>query len=151
MRAQRRLIEHLDSRAWVGNVIVAVPPDKIWKIWPQVANMIDDAYASADELMPGDILDQLRSARMVLWVACDVEGNIITAATTILFAQRSGRVCKIVCCGGQRPQEWHEAVMRLEDYAKAEQCVKVVLEGREGWLRALDGYRKARVVLERVL
>jgi hypothetical protein len=46
---------------------------------------------------------------------------------------------------------WRDCEDQIVRYARAEGCVKVVAEGRNGWARVLPGYHTARVYLEKVL
>lgn len=132
-------------------VITAVNPDKVISIWAEVAPLIDAAYAQADERVPYDILEQFSHRKMVLWVGLNEKGQIIVAATTVLFGARSGLVCKIVGCAGSQPNKWKESVQLLEAYAKAEGCCKIQIDGRLGWTRVLQGYEVARHIMEKVI
>lgn len=114
--------------------------------------MIDSGLAVCDELMPGDILDRIANGRMLLWIAIDDDGgNIIAAMTTELVRMRSGLVCWMCQCGGDRMQDWSRFHVKVEEYARAEGCVKVRIKGRPGWEKVLNGYRRCDVTLEKVL
>ena len=132
-------------------VITAVIPDKVHSVWADVVALIDAAYAQADERIPSDILDQIAQRKMILWVGVGERGQIIVAATTVLFQARSGLVCRIVGCGGTEPNKWKDSVRHLETYAKAEGCCKMQIDGRLGWTRVLEGYEVARHILEKVI
>lgn len=132
--------------------VEAVEPHTASAIWPRVRDMIDVGYAACDDLMPADIVEQIRYAKIVLWIAIDDEtGNIIAAMTTEVVPMRSGLVCWMSQCGGDRMQDWKRFHVKIEEYAKAEGCVKVVLKGRGGWERVLEGYRVRTVMLEKIL
>jgi hypothetical protein len=132
--------------------VEAVEPGTAVQIWPRVRDMIDVALAVCDEPMPEDILVRLGDGRYLLWIAIDDEsGNIIAAMTTEITKGRNGRVCWMCQCGGDRMQDWSRFHVKIEEYAKAERCVKVVLEGRRGWERVLEGYHVRSVRLEKVL
>lgn len=132
--------------------VEAVEPHLASTIWPRVHDMIDSGYAASDDTMPEDIVERVRYARIVLWIAIDdTNGNIVAAMTTELVPMRSGLVCWMCQCGGDRMQDWSRFHTKIEEYARAEQCVKVILRGRPGWKKMLEGYRVRSVQLEKAL
>lgn len=132
--------------------VEAVEPGTARQYWDRVRDFIDAGLAVCDELMPANMVDRIATGKTLLWVAIDDEnGNIIAAMTTELIPQRSGLVCWMCQCGGERMQDWSRFHTKVEEYARAEGCVKVVLEGREAWQRVLRGYRVRSVRLEKVL
>lgn len=136
----------------MGIVVAAVEPHLATSIWPRVRDMIDVGYMAGDDFMPEDIVERIRYARIVLWVAIDEDsGNIVAAMTTELVKMRPGLVCWMCQCGGDRMQDWSHFHVKVEEYAKAEGCVKVILRGRPGWAKILEGYKIRTVQLEKVL
>lgn len=135
-----------------GIAILCVAPDKIAAIWPVVSGLLDAAYDADDEPMPDDLLQWLEAGRGLLWIA--VRGDeIVTAIITSLVMLRSGLACRVGATGGVDPG-WNDAVRSaIEDYARAEGCKKVYLDGRVGWQRVLgrSGYRVVRVSLEKLM
>ena len=119
--------------------------------WERVRPKIDRGYSAGDEIMPEDVLDRLLDGRTQLWVAIDDEGEIHAAMTTELVPMRSGLVCWMCQCGGERLRDWAPFHRKVEEYARAEGCVRVILRGREGWGRVLDGYKVRTVQIEKVL
>lgn len=133
-------------------LVEAVEPHQATQLWSRVRDMIDIGYIAGDDFMPQDIIEQIRYAKIVLWVAIDDEnGNVIAAMTTELVPMRPGLVCWMCQCGGDRMQDWSKFHVKIEEYAKAEGCVKVILRGRPGWARVLEGYSVRTVQLEKVL
>lgn len=133
-------------------IVEAVEPGTAVGIWPRVAAMIDAGAAKCDELVPEDILDRVANGKTLLWIAIEqTNGIIIAAMTTELVKQRSGLVCWMCQCGGDRLHDWSRFHTKIEEYARAEGCVSVVLEGREAWKRVLEGYTVRSVRLEKVL
>jgi hypothetical protein len=104
----------------------------------------------ADEDVPPDLIDNLRSGHRQLWVAWD-GSKVLAAAITRINVQRSGLACQIAACGGTEGERWMHLISRIEDWARAEGCRKVVIEGRPGWERVFPAYKRVRVVLEREL
>ena len=129
--------------------ILCIPPEEVWKIWPGVKDMIDAGFAAFDVPMPDDLLEQLRYGTRLLWVAVDPPQTIIAALLTQLFPMRSGLVCKVLECGGEKMKSWVGLRSGIEQYAKREGCSRVIVEGRPGWARLLSDYRMIGVTLEK--
>lgn len=135
-----------------GLLVSAVKPELAGAIWPGVRSMIDIGYAVGDDFMPENILDDICAGRVLLWIACDdTTGQIHASMTTELVKMRSGLVCWMRQCSGDRMRDWVDFHIQIEEYAKAEGCVKTVLRGRLGWERVLEGYTVSAVQLEKVL
>jgi hypothetical protein len=132
-------------------IVEAVEPGTAAGLWPRVRDMIDMGFAACDEIMPADMVERIASGLVLLWVAIDDAGNIVAAMTTELVPMRSGLVCWMCQCGGDRMQDWKQFHVKVEQYAREERCVRVVLRGRPGWERVLEGYRVRNVTLEKVL
>jgi len=136
----------------MGIVVTAIEPEMASRVWPDVAGMIDVGYAVGDDFVPENILEEIRYGRVVLWVAVDDGTAVVHAAmTTELVPMRSGMVCWMRQCAGNRMRDWADFHVQIEEYARKEGCVKTVLRGREGWERVLPGYKVRSVQLEKVL
>lgn len=130
--------------------LICIPPEEVYKIWPgQVHDMIDAGFAASDVPMPADLLEQLKYGTRLLWLAVTFESVIVAAMLTQLFEMRSGKVCKMMECGGTRLDQWKDFRTQIEQYAKAEGCDRVIVEGRRGWSRVLNDYKVTAVVLEK--
>lgn len=117
-------------------------------VWPAVANRIDEAYKSADETMPHDILNQLRSGHRQLWIVWNGEA-VIAAVMTRIIQLRAYSAVQVTAASGEDVGEWKDLITLIEDFARHEGCRKVIIEGRPGWERLFKNYRRARVVIER--
>lgn len=133
-------------------ILACVTPSLIDRVWPRVSEMIDKGFEAADEIMPLDMIDRLIDDRVQLWLAMSQEdGSIHAACTTELVPMRSGLTCWICQASGVEYKNWAHFHKRIEEYAKAEGCVKTVIRGRAGWKKALEGYSVRAVQLEKVL
>lgn len=126
-------------------------PWQIDGIWGAVKPFIARSYAKADQEIPVTLIPDLRNEKRVLWlVVLDFE-KIIGAGITALFDLASGKMCKIEHFGGEQMTRWLDQRSVIEEYAKSQGCVKVMIEGRVGWLRQLDDYVQTAVILEKRL
>lgn len=132
--------------------LVAVDPANVKTVWPLVQPYINRAFEEMDAPVPIDMFQSLVSGRALAWIVCDDQMRTIYVFVTELYVRRSGtKVCRLVCGAGERMNEWLPLQAKLETYARAEGCSKIVAEGRPGWARALDGYTEIRRVIEKDL
>lgn len=129
--------------------LCCVPPPQVPNIWQAVEPMIEAAYAEMDLPTP-DVRTWLMQERGLLWVAIGDE-RVVACATTSLVEHRSGKCCRIVAAGGNGSglDLWRVHIGAIEAYARAEGCVKVKIEGRQGWGRILAGYAPRSIALEK--
>jgi hypothetical protein len=130
--------------------LICVPPSMLMDVFPFVEPMIDAGYEASDEATPLDLLDWLEKQKGLLWVVSK-DHEPVAAMTTSLVESRYGRALRLVACGGDDMTEWVGLMAEIEKYARAEGCVKIVAEGRRGWVRALDGFSADRVIFEKRL
>lgn len=130
--------------------LICCAPDKAHHFWHVVEGMIDRGYAPGDDIMPKDLLERIEANHVQLWLAVK-DGLILAAMTTELVPMRSGLACWMCQCGGEHLPDWVHLHKEIEEFAKREGCVKVILRGRAGWMRLLDGYRVRTVQLEKAL
>lgn len=129
--------------------VLCVGPVQLDEVWLHVSHFVDAAYRETDRVTP-DVLGWLREGKGLLWVVWDGT-KFIAAAVTSLEQHLSGLACRVSACGGDGMGTWLHHLSEIEDYAKREGCVKVWLEGRRGWSRALEGYRQFTVSMEKRL
>lgn len=133
-------------------ICTALAPDVALSQWPALRGMIDIGFAAGGDFMPEDFPDRVGDGKVLIWVAIDdVTAEVLTAVTTELIRMRAGLVCWIGQCGGQRMRDWIQFHLKIEEYARAEGCVKTIVKGRFGWEKVLEGYKVRTVTLEKVL
>lgn len=130
--------------------LLCVAPQLIPKFWPSVKPFIESAYLAVDEFMPEDMESSLLAGSRLLWL-CLRKNVVLAALVTALEPKPSGKALRCVAIGGTNFEYWQACEARIMEYAAAEGCVKAVLEGRNGWARALSGWRQTRVHLEKTL
>lgn len=125
--------------------LVCVPPENVRKVWGGVRSLILEAARRG----AGDIFaieDDLLNGPNLLWLAWDGE-KVLAAAVTSLGIVNNEKICTIVACGGEGWTRFGHLIEGLEKFAKIEGCKRTRINGRRGWLRALDGYRETQVTM----
>lgn len=133
--------------------VLCVDPERIDEIWPHVKEFIAAAFDRdrGDDSADGVVAD-LRARRALLWIAWD--GDVIcAAATTRLFKVELGTICIITACGGREMgiDRWRSCIRPLEEYARAEGCRVIRVEGRRGWKAVFPDYSEVWVTLQKRL
>lgn len=131
--------------------LVVIPQDDVAKIWfGLVRDMIDVGFAANNVPMPEDILEQLSTGHRQLWVAVTADASIQAAMLTSVYTMRDGsKMLKMMECGGSGLHSWVPLRSKVEEYAKAQGCDRVLVEGRVGWRGVLKDYKIVSVALEK--
>ncbi len=130
--------------------LCCVDPKRIHEIWPVVAPLLRAACRRTQLNAFADIEADVICGRSLLWLAWN--GHAVEAvATTILISTEIGKVCIITACGGAGMKRWLPLIRQIESYARNENCRRVRIFGRKGWLRALAGYEQRNVILDQEL
>jgi hypothetical protein len=134
-------------------MVCLVPSDKVEALWPKAETFLKRSYEKNDQLVPGDLLQQLIDGYRCLWVLIETQPEmlVIGAGVTAIFQMKNGKALKIEHLGGDHMEAWSDKRSVIEAYAKAEGCDRVLCEGRPGWTRVLTDYETVAVVLEKRL
>jgi hypothetical protein len=97
-----------------------------------------------------DVERDVLSANAYLWLAIE-SGAVLAAAVTQVTQHHDQRLCTIVACGGHDWTRWGGLIAGLEDYARAENCARIEIAGRPGWLKRLPDYRLVKIVIRKEL
>lgn len=128
--------------------LICVDPAQVRHFWPYVEPLLRPAVENVGlsnfELIAADIL----SGKDLLWIVWS--GKIEGAASTSWQVVGGEKIC-VLTAGGGNMRQCLPFLWKIEEYAKAEGCKAVRVFGREGWLRALEGYRKTAIVIEKEL
>jgi len=99
---------------------------------------------------PGDLQGDLFHGKLQLW--CISEGpQILGICFTYVTTFPLKKVCTITGVCGTGIRRWMDKISGIEDWAKAQNCTEVEVEGREGWIKLLPQYAKSRVTLVKKL
>jgi hypothetical protein len=131
-------------------VINQVPYWEIESIWAEVAPMIQKAIDRQDEWT----LDGVKQALIVangttqLWMV----GKTGAVVTMIQTFQTGVRKCLLFMGGGSNLENSLHTHAEIETWAKKYfGCHKMIIHGRKGWLKVLDGYEEVTTCMEKKL
>lgn len=133
--------------------LICVDRSRLEETWPHVAPLLRRAFTRTGFALFSDLERDVFNGNALVWLAWNGE-SIEAAAATALHPTDGGLVCSVLACGGADDAEmkhWLPLLGRIEQFAKQEGCARTRVVGREGWTRALDGYQKKHVVLEKEL
>jgi hypothetical protein len=116
--------------------------DEFNRVWPWLEKAVEH---SREPFAADDVWGRIEDGLSQLWSAEDA-----AAVTTIDVYPNGDKSVQVWLAGGTL-----ESVVRITGYieewarTKGAKCVKI--SGRRGWLRALDGYREAAVIMQKEL
>ncbi len=118
--------------------------DPFWSVWRKVRPLVVKALERADEYGVEDVLRYVAEGRWQLW-----HGEDCVAFTKIdRYAKHTA--CVVILCGGDLG-EIREIEPDLAKWAKQQGCKYLVIHGRRGWGRALDGYNEKSTTFRKAL
>lgn len=125
------------------------PPD-VGAYWPRIAEFLKPAFDRSD-LKPETVMMRAIATKMQVWLAWDsIEKEIRAAAVTEVQERDKYKVCVIVLLAGDK-EYWTRYEHVVFAWARSIGCQRIRLEGRFGWERALPGWTRAAVVMEKML
>lgn len=130
--------------------LVCVDPKRVSEIWPYAGPLLMSACHRTKLNALADIQADVLAGRSLLWVAWN-GSTIVAAAATILINSGVGKVCVITACGGHDMKRWLPLIGQIESYAKSEDCARIRIYGRKGWLRVLEGYGSKYAIMDKNL
>lgn len=95
---------------------------------------------------PARMYRRVMNGEADLWCVFD-DGGMLAAA----LAGIAGNRAVINAIGGRDMPRWVHLLDEFESLARQHGLTEIEIEGREGWLRALRGYRKKRVIIGKAL
>jgi hypothetical protein len=130
--------------------LCCVDPAQVADVWPHVSHLIRRAMERGGMGRFEDVERDVLSANAYLWLAIE-SGSVLAAAVTQVTQEKDHRLCTIVACGGHHWTRWGGLIEGLESYARAENCRRMEIAGRPGWLERLPDYRLAKIVIRKEL
>ncbi len=114
---------------------IASLDDPFWAVWRKVRPLVVKALVRSDEYGVEDVLRYVSEGRWMLW-----HGDRCVAFTKVSrYAKHTA--CVVILCGGDL-DEIQKLEPDMAKWAKQQGCKYLVIHGRRGGGRALDGYRE---------
>jgi hypothetical protein len=149
MPVQETQIKHSDTQ-YSDSQISYVPPEDVGLIWKQIEPLLlkpleIDGFA----YMPKDIFDSILKKKMQLWISWNGKTNVVEAAivTEIIDYPRL-RSCRYFLAGGTNMKSWFNPMKeQIEQWAIQNNCQRIELVGRKGWVKWLKDYKQKHIIL----
>jgi len=153
MPVQETQIKHSDTQ-YSDSQISYVPPEDVGLIWKQIEPLLlkpleIDGFA----YMPKDIFDSILKKKMQLWISWNGKTNVVEAAivTEIIDYPRL-RSCRYFLAGGTNMKSWFNPMKeQIELWAIQNNCQRIELVGRKGWVKWLKDYKQKHIILMKEL
>lgn len=119
------------------------------KVWPLVEPMVKRVTdRDRGRSSPETLRKLIEEEKAVLWAHDGLDLVWITSIEKHLTGKKS---CLVIACAGEGLDTCKEEIERVAEYAKFMGCDQLQIYGREGWLKALDGFEKDITILTREL
>ncbi len=132
--------------------LIGVAAADVAAAWPAVQGEIGRACARSDgRYGSDDVLAALLARDMQLWLSVEAAApeRVAAACVTEIVDYPKERRCGLVFCAGHRPDRWLHHLDAIADWARAQGCAALELQGRPGWEKLLQGWAKTHVLLRK--
>jgi hypothetical protein len=130
--------------------LVCVDPARVRELEAVALPLIRRAAERCGDWTVEAIWSALCEQRMLLWLLVRklaVEGVVVTR----LEQTPKDLVCVIVLCAGRHLLRSRHLIGTIEQFARAEGCARLRLQGRRGWRRVFKEYSEPFITLEKCL
>ena len=126
--------------------------EQIEPLWPRFAHHVERLERETGLVLATEIRDRLISGHQQLWGWQEGESILGVAITEVKF-DPEGKSCWIFGAAGteSRKGQIDAIIASIEAWASGIGCSRVLLQGRQGWLRRLKGYSQIGIIAERKL
>ena len=145
-------MEHSGTLA--SRSLIGIQPDEVDIVWPLFWSFIQKSakYARIAPLEEQKTKLSLKNCESQgFFIECD--GEVVCAVLTCIYDDLNGKSLEITSIGGKHYEKWLHLLDDVVKWGKDMGCQRVILTGREGWLKVLKGkgFEKTAIVLERVI
>ena len=142
--------EHISTSS-SDRIISYVPPQNVQVIWGQVEPLLMKAIIYDDFSYDGrNLLDGVLNKDMQLWISWT--DKVESAVLTQIIDYPKFKVCRWFLAGGSHLHLWmDEMTHQVETWAKQNNCKRIELVGRKGWIKKLKDYEAKHIVMTKEL
>lgn len=132
-------------------MLYGIPHTDIEAVWGEVLPWISAACKrSRGKFDAEDIKRGVLNREDQLWIWRTATSYAVGITRLLNYPKQ--RVCTIRIVTGRNRKEWEkECIAQIEAWAKSQGCDAMELQARPGWEKALPGYDKTHVYLEKPL
>jgi hypothetical protein len=132
-------------------IVSYVPPQNVAHIWGQVEPLLLKAILYDDFSYDGqNLLDGILKKDMQLWISW--KDKVESAVLTQIIDYPKFKVCRWFLAGGSKMKYWiDELTHQVETWAKQNNCKRIELVGRRGWMKKLKDYEAKHIVMTKEL
>jgi hypothetical protein len=130
--------------------LICVDPARVRELAFVAVPLIRRAVERCGDWSVEAVWSALCERRMLLWLVVRelaVEGVLVTR----LEQTPKDLVCVIVLCAGQHLLRSRHLIGTIEQFARAEGCARLRMQGRRGWRRVFADYSEPFITLEKNL
>jgi len=138
------------SEAKAERRLICVDPARVRELEPVAVPLIRRAVERCGDWSVEAVWSALCERRMLLWLVVRelaVDGVLVTR----LERTPKDLVCVIVLCAGQHLLRSPHLIGTVEQFARAEGCARLRMQGRRGWRRVFADYSEPFITLEKNL
>lgn len=129
----------------------AVQSHEVAAYWEHLLPVLLAIEDETDQVTAEDVLRQAASGQAQLWAYAE-DGRVVAVAATRVHEMSRGKLCTIwVAVGFGHLGIFNDAHAEIENWARSIGCYAIEIVGRPGWMRALPGYHRKAVVIEKPL
>lgn len=111
-----------------------IPIENIETIWPMVSHYLDKQDADYGK---EDFKGKCLRGDYILWVGRNGKVAVILEVSDY----HKGKECDIVVLAGEGINDWINELSEIEEWAKRSGCNRMILTGRQGWVKVLKDYK----------
>ena len=134
--------------SWVGDSVISQSLFKVIK-----SNNKDSKIEVLAPEWTKDIFDSILKQKMQLWISWNGKTNVVESAivTEIVDYPRL-RSCRYFLAGGTNMKVWFNPMKeQIEQWALKNNCQRIELVGRKGWVKWLKDYKQKHIILMKEL
>jgi len=131
-------------------IVHGVQPDELDKLFPFLTGWLVQIPRLKEVYKLKDVYKAAQSGDWQLWTFMDkkLEGVLITTIVQLPLS----RELRMIGIAGNRMNEWRDDIHIIENYARANDCDRVVMfAARKGFGKVFPDYKGDRVILEKKL
>jgi hypothetical protein len=134
--------------------LIVMPPNKIQRIWSEVATLLKkDPDLLSDDVTTDDLLKSCLASDYQLWVYTKNRKIEACVFSEIVLHSTGKKSLMLHFAAGQNREHWTKSLPIVEAWSVQYDCSKVRMTARKGWIKLLSplNYGYKHILLEKRL